>query len=71
MTHYVGNLVVTAIVHTLHRVHDTTLNGFKSVADMGDCSFQNYVRGVIQEPALVHFVKVMGDPIRHRNIICH
>ena len=38
---------------------------------MGNGSFQNYIRGVIQEPALVHLVKVMGNPIHHIFVLYH
>ena len=71
MTYYVGYFVVTAVIHALHGVQDTSLYGFKTVTDMGNGSFQNYIRGVIQEPALVHFIKMMGNPIHHIFMLCH
>jgi hypothetical protein len=52
-------------------VHDTPLYGFETVTDMGNCTFQDYIRGIIQEPVLVHFVKMMGNHIHHIFVLCH
>ena len=35
VAHNIGHLVKTAIIHTLHRVQDTSLHGFQAILDMG------------------------------------
>ena len=60
MTYDVGYLVVAAIVHTFHRVQNSTLYGFQSVAQMGYGTLQDYVAGVIQKPVLIHAAKMMN-----------
>ena len=52
--HDIGYLVESAVVQTLHRVHDATLNGLETVFYMGNGAIQNGIAGVIQEPVLVH-----------------
>ena len=54
LTHEVGDLVVTAVVDDLHRMKDTPLDGFQSVLDMRHGAFEDHVRGVVQEPVLIH-----------------
>ena len=34
MTYDVGHLIISAVVHTLHRVQNAALYGFQSVLDM-------------------------------------
>ena len=71
VTNDVSHLVVSAVIHAFHGVHDTSLYGFETVTDMGNCTFQDYIRSIIQEPVLVHFVKMMGNPIHHIFVLCH
>ena len=71
VTNNIGHLVVTTVIHALHGVHDASLYGFETVTDMGNRTFQDYIRSIIQEPALVHFVKVMGNPIHHVFVLYH
>ena len=52
--HDVRHLVVSAVVHALHRVHDAALHGLEAVLDVGHGTFQDDIRGVVQEPVLVH-----------------
>ena len=52
--HNVGHLVVTAVVHALHRVHDAALHGLKAVLHVGHGTFQYDIRGIVQEPVLIH-----------------
>ena len=59
VSHDVRHLVVATVVHTLHRVEDASLHGFQSVAQVGHGSFEDHVRGVIQEPVLVHAAEVV------------
>ena len=54
LPHEVGDLVVTAIVHDLHRVEDTPLYGFQTVFDVRHGAFEDHVRSVVQEPVLIH-----------------
>ena len=50
----VGDLVVTAVVDALHGVEDTPLHGLQTVLDMGHGALEDDVRGVVEEPVLVH-----------------
>ena len=43
MAHNVGHLVVLAIIHALHRVHDTTLNRLEAIGNVRNGAFQDYV----------------------------
>ena len=54
VTDDIRHLVVATVVHTFHRVQDTSLYGFQTVLDVGHSALQNYVRGVIQKPILIH-----------------
>ncbi len=64
LTDNVGHLVHLAVVHALHGVQYTTLNGLESVFDSGHSSFQNDIRSIVQEPVLVHAGQVIFDVIR-------
>ena len=64
VTHDVGHLVVASVVHTLHRVKDTALHRFQAVLDMRHGTLQNNIRGIIQEPILIHTAQVM----HHRSV---
>ena len=44
-----------------HGVQDTPLHGFQSVHDVGYGTFQDYVRGIIQEPVLIHAAQLVLD----------
>ena len=54
MTDDVCHLVVATVVHTLHRVQNTSLHRLQTVLDVGHSALQDYVRGVIQKPILIH-----------------
>ena len=54
MSHDVGHLVISAVVHALHRVHNAALHGLEAVLNVRHGTFQDYIAGVIQEPVLVH-----------------
>ena len=43
MAHDVGHLVVAAVIHALHAVHDASLHGLESVAYVRHCTLQDYV----------------------------
>ena len=59
VAHNVGHFVVPSVVHAFHRVQYTALNRFQAVGDVGHGAFQDNVRGVVEEPILVHATKVM------------
>ena len=59
MTDDVRNLIVSAIIHSFHRMENTALNRLQTVLNVGNGTFENYVTCVIQEPVLVHSRKVM------------
>ena len=40
-------------------MQDTALHGFQTVAQMGHGALEDYVRGVIQEPVLIHAAEVV------------
>ena len=60
MSHDVCHLIISAVVHALHRVQNTALHGFQSVLDVWHGTFQNDVRGIVQEPALIHTAQVVN-----------
>ena len=60
MTHDVGHLVVSAVVHSFHRVEYASLHRFQSVAQMGHGTLQDYIAGVIQEPVLIHAAEMVN-----------
>ena len=62
VAHDAGHLVVAAVVGLLHGVEDAALHRLEAVLDMRNGTVQDHVRGVIQEPVLVHageFVPVL------------
>ena len=59
MSHNVGHLVIAAVVHSFHRVENSSLYGLKSVAKVWHGSLQNYITCVIQEPVLIHAAKMV------------
>ena len=61
MAHDIGHLVIAPVVHTLHGVQDTALNGLQTVFDMGNGTLQDYVGSVIQEPILIHAAEMVYD----------
>ena len=59
VTHDVGHLIVTPILHAPHAVQHTALHGFQSVHDVRHCTFQNHIAGIIQEPVLIHAAQLV------------
>ena len=59
VTHNVRHLVISAVVHALHRVKDATLHGFQTVLDMRYGTVQDAVTGIIQKPILVHAAEMV------------
>ena len=60
VSHDIRHLVIAPVVHAFHRVEDTSLYGFQTVAQVGDGTFEDHVGGVIQEPVLVHATEVVN-----------
>ena len=58
MSHDVGHLIVASVVEQLHRVEYASLHGFESVTQVGNGALEDYVRGVVQKPVLVHTRKL-------------
>lgn len=50
------HLIEPSIIHLLHGMHDAALHRFQSIFYCGDGTLENYVAGVVKEPALVHIV---------------
>ena len=59
MSHNVGHLVVASVVHALHGVKNASLHGFQSVLYMGNGTFQDYIRGIVEEPVLIHAAQMV------------
>ena len=59
VAHNVCHLVIPPVVHALHRVHDAALHGLEAVLNVGYGTLQDYVRGVVQKPVLVHSAQVV------------
>ena len=59
VAHDVRHLIISAVVHALHRVEDASLYGLQTVLDMGDGTIQDAITGVVQEPVLVHAAQVV------------
>ena len=55
--HYVGHLVVSAVVQLLHRVEYAALHGFEPVGAVRHRTFQDYIGGIVQKPIAVHAVQ--------------
>ena len=64
VAHDVGHLVVSPVVHALHRVQYSALHGFQSVLDMRHGTFENHIRGVVQKPVLIHAAQM----VYHRGV---
>ena len=59
VSHDVRHLVISAVVHALHRVQDAALYGLQSVLDVRHGTLQNDVRSIVKEPTLVHAAQVV------------
>ena len=54
LTHNIGHLIEAAILNALHSMENTTLHGLKAIIQVGHGTLQDNIRGVVQEPILVH-----------------
>ena len=59
VTHDVGHLVISAVVHAAHGVQDAALHGFQTVLDMRYGTLQDDIAGIVEEPVLVHSREMM------------
>ncbi len=63
--HDVGHLVVASVLHAAHGVQYAPLHRLQAVHDVGHGPLQNHIRGVVQEPVLVHAVQLVHIRISH------
>ncbi len=63
LPHDVGHLVHLAVIHALHGMKDTALNGLQAVLNGRHGTLQYHIRGIIEEPILVHTRQVVLDSI--------
>ena len=61
MSYDVGHLVISSVVHPLHRVEDASLYRFQTIFDMGHSTIQDAVAGVIEKPGLIHTTEVVDS----------
>ena len=61
VAHYVGNLVEPAVIDAFHCVEDTPLNRLKPVKQVGHGTFKYDIRGIVNEPCLVHPCQMLGN----------
>ena len=59
VTHDISHLVVSAIIHTFHGVENASLHRLQSVLDVRNGTLQNYVRGIVEEPVLIHTAEMV------------
>ena len=59
MSHDVRHLVIAAVVHALHRVQDAALHRLQTVLNVRHGPFEDDVRGIVQEPVLIHAAQVV------------
>ena len=62
MTHDIRHLVVAPVVEPLHRVQDAALHGLQAVVDVRHGTLENHIRGIVEEPMLVHPREVVHRP---------
>ena len=64
VAHDVRHLVISAVVHPLHRVHNSSLHGLETVLDVGNGAVENRIRRIVEEPRLIHPRQV----VHHRGV---
>ena len=60
MSYDVCDLVVTSVVEFAHGMENASLYRFQTVVHVRNGTFQNNVRGIVQEPVLVHAGQFVG-----------
>ena len=58
VSHDIRHLVVSSVIHSLHRVQYASLHGLQSVLDMRHGTLENHIGGIVEEPVLVHSAKM-------------
>ena len=71
MSNYIGYLVVLAIIHPLHRVHDASLNRLETISNVRHSTLQDYIGSIIKEPVLIHLVQMVSNTVCWSQIIYH
>ena len=71
MTNYVRNLIVLAVVHPLHGMHDATLHRLEAISNVRHGTFQDYIRSIVEEPVLIHLVQMVRNTVVRSYIIYH
>ena len=69
LTYDVGHLVVATIVNHLHSVQDTALHRLQSIVHVRHGTLQYNIRGVIQEPVLIHTRQTANALLGHQAVI--
>ncbi len=59
VSHDVRHLIISAVVHALHRVEDASLHGLQAVLQVGNGSVENAVAGIVEEPVLIHAAQMV------------
>ena len=59
MSYDVGHLVVASVIHALHGVQNAALHRLQTVLDVGNGTFQNDIRCIVQKPVLIHAAQMM------------
>ena len=54
VTHDIGHLIISTIIHALHGVQNASLHRLESILDMGHGTLQDDVGSIVEEPVLVH-----------------
>ena len=63
LAHHVGHLIISSVVDPPHGVQDASLHRLQPVVDVWHGPLQDHVRGIIQEPALIH-ARQMAHAVR-------
>ena len=63
MTHHVRHFVVASVIKFAHGMQDAALNRFKAIVQVWYRTLQNHIRGIVQEPVLVHACQLVRDGV--------
>ena len=71
LTDDVRHLVVLAVIHGFHRVEDTALHRLQTILNRRHGTLQYHIRGIVQEPVLVHTRQVILHSIIESTLTRH
>ena len=71
LTYDIGDLVVFPVIHRLHRMKNTALNGLQAILYRRYSTLQYHIRRIVQEPILVHTRQVILHSIIESTLTCH